>query len=120
MNVFTYAARCETMFENYLKNASGYERKTTFYSDLSIAEWCGGEKAVKETCNRVMKEWIDDIDYITEFVMAVNIKSWQHYENDKQELSKLYSTLYHQSFDKVLKHYEGNQEAISYFLTTID
>lgn len=120
MNIFEYAARCEAAFENYLLNASGYKRKTTFYSDLSIAEVCGGEKAIRDTYRRVMKHWIDDIEYITEFVMAINIKSWEHYERGNTELSQLYSNLYHESYEKVAGHYENNEKAISYFWSTLD
>lgn len=119
MNIFTYAARCEAMFENYLREASGYERKTTFYSDLSIAE-VFGQKAIKDTYRRVIKKWMDNIEYITEFVMAVNIKAWEHHDRGNLELSKLYSTLYHDSYAKVAEHFEGNEEAISYFFNTID
>ncbi len=120
MNVFTYAATCEQMFENYLKEMSGYERKTTFYADLSIAEWCGGSKAVQETYKRVMKQWMSDIEYITEFVMAINIKSWEHYERGNETLSKLYSELYHKAYEAVANHYENDEKAISYFWHTLD
>ena len=57
MNVFQYASRCEQMFEMFL-NDVGKERKTTFFSDLSIAE-CYGVKGVKDTYRQVMRSNCD-------------------------------------------------------------
>lgn len=119
MNIFEYAARCEANFENYLLNASGYKRKTTFYSDLSIAE-VYGKKAIMDTYRRVMKEWLGNIEYITEFVMAINLKSWEHYDRGDMELSKLYSELYHKAYDKVAEHYKNDHKATEYIFKLLD
>lgn len=119
MNIFEYAAGCEAIFENYLLNASGYKRKTTFYSDLSIAE-VYGKKAIMDTYRRVMKEWLGNIEYITEFVMAINLKSGEHYYRGNMGLSKLYSELYHKAYAKVAEHYENDSKASRYFWETLD
>lgn len=120
MNVFVYAAACEQMFENYLKEQSGYERKTTFYSDLSIAEAVEGIEGVKDTYKRVMKEWLSDIKYITEFCMALNIKSWQMADEGRNDLGRLYSDLFYKCKDEIYEHYDGNSEALEYFFNTTD
>lgn len=118
-NIFQYAAACESMFENYLKEQTGYKRITTFYSDLSIAE-VYGVGAIKETYNRVMKSWLKDIKYITEFCMALNIKSWQMAEEGKNELGQLYSDLYYKCRDAIYKKYENDSEKLNYFFETTD
>ena len=55
MNVIEYAHRNEVMFENQC-NEIGYKRQTSFYSDLSIAEFFGID-AVKDTYKRVVNSW---------------------------------------------------------------
>lgn len=120
MNVFHYSASCEAMFENYLRDTSGYVRKTTFYSDLSIAEYMEGKKGINETYKNVMKSWIGNIEYITEFCMALNIKSWQMYNEGKQELASLYADLYYKCKDAIYKHYKGDQKSLDYFFDTTD
>lgn len=116
--IITFAAMKEAAWEQMEREAHGYERKTTFYSDLTIADIFGVD-AVQDTYDRVVKEWMDDIEYITEFCMCVNHKSWEHAEDDV-ELSKLYSNLYYDLKSKVYEHYEGNKEATTYFFNKID
>lgn len=116
--IITFAAMKEAAWEQMEREAHGYERKTTFYSDLTIADIFGVD-AVQDTYDRVVKEWIDNIEYITEFCMCVNHKAWEHAEDDV-ELSKLYSNLYYDLKNKVYEHYEGNQKATKYFFNTID
>lgn len=45
-NVFQYAATCESSFEAAIEAVSDYKRKTTFYSDLSIAEFYGTKDVI--------------------------------------------------------------------------
>lgn len=116
--IITFAAMKEAAWEQMELEAYGYERKTTFYSDLTIADIFGVD-AVQDTYDRVVKEWIDNIEYITEFCMCVNHKSWEYFEDDK-ELSKLYSDLYYDLKYKIYEHYDGNQEAIDYFFNITD
>ena len=120
MNVFQYAAVNEKMFEDYLASVGDYKRKTTFYSDLSIAELMEGEKGVTDTYKRVLKSWLKSIEYITEFCMCLNIKSWQMYEEKKPKLSKLYADLFYKCKDAIYEHYEGDEKALLYFFETTD
>lgn len=106
-NVFQYAANCEAKFESYL-NAVGKERKTTFFSDLSIAEYYG-EEAVIETYNNVMREWKDDITYMCEWVISLNQKIWQHYGNKNEKLTELYYGLWKRADNYCCKHFEGEE-----------
>lgn len=129
MNIFQYAFAMEQGFKNYCSD-NGYESFTTFYSDLTIAEVVEGTKGVKETHQNVMKSWLDDIKYITEYCMALNIKSWEMKEHEDKgrsingynasELGKLYADLYYKCKDEIYKHYKGNQSALAYFFQTTD
>jgi hypothetical protein len=106
MNIFEYASKCEANFEYFL-NSVGKERKTTFYADLSIAEWCG-TNAVDDTYNRVMKSWGDDLEFMCEWVIALNQKIWQHHESNP-ELGKLYDSLWRKVDEYCCEHFKGEE-----------
>lgn len=118
VNVFEYAAKNEAMFEANLANV-GKKRMTTFYSDLSIAEFYG-IKSINETFNNVMKNWIGSVEYIAEFILCLNWKSWQHYDSGNYSLSECYSKLFEKARDKVYRHYAKNKEASSYLYDYLD
>lgn len=106
MNVFQYASRCEQMFEMFL-NDVGKERKTTFFSDLSIAE-CYGINAVKETYRDVMNSWGDDLEFMCEWVISLNQKIWQHY-NENRGLAKIYDDLWRKADNYCREHFKGEE-----------
>lgn len=112
-----YGAKEEKVFEA-IAGENGYERITTFFSDLSIAEWYGNE-SVKDTYNRVVKEWLSNVKYFTEFVLSLNWKSWEWYEREGEdsELGKLYSDLYYKADALALEKYK-DKDAEYYFNTT--
>ena len=66
-----------TAYTNPVFEMNGYEPKTTFWSDFSIADMFGTE-GVKDTYNRAKEDWQDSIEYMTELAMVLNHKSWQH------------------------------------------
>ncbi len=113
MNVFEYASKCEEANFEYFLNSVGKERKTTFYADLSIAEWCG-TNAVNDTYNRVMKSWGDNLEYMCEWVVALNQKIWQHNTKDL-ELEELYYNLYRQANEYCLNHFKKGDDLTAYF-----
>lgn len=79
-------------FSEFMLSETGYETKTTFWEDFSIAEHFGIE-AVKDTCSRAFKEWKNNIEYITELVLVLNHKIWYHYDKTRS-LAQLYDTLW--------------------------
>lgn len=95
---------------------TGYRPKTTFYTDLSIADHYGLD-AIKDTYERVFEAWHEDIEYWTEFVMALNWKIWEHYETD-EEKAKLYNDLWMKATDWTYENYQG--EDLMYFIRTTD
>lgn len=117
MNVFQAAMMSERYFENIMAE-SGYERFTTFSSDLTIAELTGGKKAIEDTFKRVVKMWKDDVKYFTEFTMALNIKAWELHERGNEQLTNVYSQLYYNAREFALDTFKDDD--LSYFLRTID
>lgn len=127
MNVFQYAATAEANFERMYQEI-GHERITTFYSDLSIGEWYG-RKGINDTYRLVMKSWIDNIEFITEFCICLNWKAWQwasewnplnFSEESRYILVELYSNLHNKCKNAILKHYKKDEKALNYFLKMID
>jgi hypothetical protein len=114
INVFQYATNCEAVFEQFLLSV-GKERKTTFFSDLSIAE-CYGETAVLSTYKDVMKAWKNNITYMCEWVISLNQKIWQHYESNPQ-LAKLYNSLWQRADVFCCEHFKDEELKIYYDYT---
>lgn len=116
-NPFKYSAFSEKWWKGFLNYVgSNYEPMTTFFSDLSIAECCG-HKAIKDTYNKVLKEWGKDIKYMTEFVLSLNHKIWQLNDFDKRT-AKVYNDLWFQSVEYVETHFKGDD--LSYYYNIVD
>ena len=98
----------------------GYEPLTTFWDDFSIAEKFG-KNAIKDTAERVFKEWKHDYKYLTELIMVINHKCWEH-NNTNQVLSDLYGQLYYEYDEKAIRYLEQskNQEGLTYYFRTLD
>ena len=131
MTIFEYAFKTEQIFFKNVLAENGYECFTTFYSDLTLAECAEGKKGVEDTIKNVIRNWLGDYKYFTEFIMAINMKSWEmayrqkknmpapHKENP-EELGKFYAEQYYALKDKFYEHYKGNEEACDYFFNTTD
>ena len=117
--VFDYAAICEGIMERQL-NDNGHDRKTTFMSDLSIGEWCEGMLGVLDTWKRVMMSWKDDVEFMAEFVLCVNWKSWEHHGRSNNEWAMFYSFLYEYTRDLAYEYYEGDDEKTKYMFDYLD
>lgn len=96
---------------------NGYETKTTFWDDFTIAD-AFGVKAIKDTYKRAFDEWKDNYIYLTELVLVTNWKCWQHYEKGNTKISELYGQLFHRARNYALSHLKG--EEFQYFFNTTD
>lgn len=96
---------------------TGYEPKTTFWSDFGIAEVIGGIKAVQDTYKRAFNEWKNDVVYLTELVMVLNWKSWQYAESDVN-LAMAYQKLWEEADQWCLENLKDDDKR--YFLRTTD
>lgn len=91
--------------------------ENTFWQDFTIADHFGGD-AVKDTFNRAFNEWKTDYKMLTELVMVLNHKIWQHYEQDHDALAHLYNDCWAVADEYAMSHLKG--EDLKYFLETTD
>lgn len=94
----------------------GYEPKTTFWTDFSIADKFGIE-AIVDTFNRAFDEWHTNHIYLTELVMVLNHKIWQWYEmNDI--IARVYDKLWRKADEWAQENLHG--EELEYFYNVTD
>ena len=103
-------------FKEYIRDLSGYETMTTFWEDFSIADKFG-ISAVKDTYNRAFNEWKGNYKYLTELVLVLNHKIWQHYEKN-DALANVYNDLLKKTEDYAYNNLEGEQ--LQYYIRTLD
>lgn len=96
---------------------TGYEGKTTFWEDFTIAERFG-EDAVRDTYKRAFSEWKDNVEYVTELVLVLNWKLWEHYKANNISISKLYDELWRDASYWCVENLKGDE--LSYYLRTVD
>lgn len=89
---------------------------TTFWSDFSIAD-AFGKEAVQDTFNRSFAEWKSDVRYLTDLVVVLNHKIFQHFNGDR-ELSKLYDSLWKIADSYAMENLSGND--FEYFFNVTD
>lgn len=97
-------------------NVNGYETKTTFWSDFTIADAFGID-AIKDTFNRAFKEWKSNYIYLTELVMVLNWKIWQHYKTNEL-IARVYNDLWEKADAYACENLKGNE--LTYFYDTTD
>ena len=98
----------------------GYEPKTTFWQDFTIAEHFD-EDAIEDTAKRVFEEWKYDIESLTEFIMVLNHKSW-YWNNINQNYCELYVELYYKYNELAINYIEKHmpKEDLDYYFRTLD
>lgn len=96
--------------------SNGYELKTTFWEDFTIAD-SFGEDAIKDTFKRAFNEWKNNVEYVTELVMVMSWKSCSYFgKND--ELMVLYSNLYHEVDEWCMDNLKDDD--LVYYIQTTD
>lgn len=98
-----------------MKLENGYEMKTTFWEDFSIAD-ASGEDAVVDTYKRAFKEWKKNYIYLTELVIVLNRKIWQWHEKNKT-LAKVYNNLWKQADEYACENLKGKEASFFYKIT---
>ena len=94
----------------------GYTPKTTFWMDFSIADRFG-VKAVKGTYRQAFSEWKHDIVYMTELVMVLNHKIWQHYQSN-DSIARLYNDMWREADEWCCENFTGDD--LTYYYSTTD
>ena len=112
MNMFDLAQQSIAPF----LEMSGYQPKTTFWSDFTIAD-AFGVSAVKDTYNRAFNDWKNNAEYATELALILNWKIW--YWQDKNEaLARLYDSLWRETDQWCMENLKD--EDLQYYLQTTD
>lgn len=96
---------------------TGYSPKTTFWQDFTIAD-AFGASAIQDTYKRAFSDWKNNRDYVTELVLILNWKIWQHFDNDNDGLAYVYHELWEKTHDWCCKNLKGDD--LSYYLHTVD
>lgn len=108
------------MFTTYkewnIEAITGYKPITTFYMDFSIADRFG-IAAVKDTFNRAFEHWKSNYKYLTELVMVLNWKQWEHYETN-EALTEAYYNLWEQASYYASENLQG--EELEYYFRCTD
>lgn len=100
-----------------IENLTGYKPKTTYFEDFSIADLFG-IGAIKETYKNALEtaKFMGYV-YLTELVMVLNWKIWEHYENNN-DYGILYDKLWRKASQYAEKHLKKDE--LSYYYATID
>ena len=103
-----------------IEDETGYKPMYTFYEDLSIAEMFGLD-AVKETYDEIMKSWSKEYKALTEFVMALNWKTWEHADKEgrcSSKICELYINLFEEAQNYAYENLKGDE--LKYFMEVTD
>lgn len=95
---------------------NGYEMTTTFWDDFSIAD-AFGVSAIEDTFNRAFDEWKSNYVYLTELVIVLNLKIWQHYERGNEEFAKVYNDLWLNADEYACDNLTGDEANFFYRVT---
>lgn len=95
---------------------TGYQPKTTFWEDFSIAE-CFGREAIRTTFKHAFNEWRSNYIYLTELVMVLNWKVWLWHE-ENGSIAQTYNEFFETADRYALDNLRG--DALQYFLKTVD
>lgn len=105
---------------------------TTLGSDIEIASHFDNptkHHSVNDTLKRVLREWGDDIVYMTELALALNTRSWKVYDDYENETDKVKKELLENDVDYWTKKYREidgyildhfTHPELSYFLKMTD
>ena len=99
-----------------LEETFDFKLESTFWEEFSIAEDYGSE-GVREHYDLVFSQWKDNVKYLTELVLVLNLKLFTWFRVD-DELGKLYEDLYVDADSYALSTLDGDD--LHYFLHTLD
>lgn len=101
-----------------IERITGYKPITTYYEDFSIADNFG-LKEIENTFNRCFKQAKQlGVEYLTEFVMAVNWKSFEWHDRGDSAKCQLYCDLYIKADSYAMDNLKG--DALTYYIQTTD
>ena len=102
-----------------IEEMTGYKPMTSSYRDLSIADKFG-ISTIENTIKTLLKNFKamgNGYKYITELVMALNWKIWEHYENNKT-IAKCYNDEWEKLMQWCQEHF--TQDQLDYYYRVTD
>ena len=99
-----------------LEKMLDYKFESTFWEEFSIAEDYGAE-GVKEHYEVVFDQWKDNLKFLTELVLVLNIKIFLWYGVD-DTIGLTYDQLWKETDGYALETLKGND--LHYYLSTLD
>ena len=108
--------KIKSLDRDFVESEFGYRLFTTFFEDFSIAE-AFGVSAVRGTYKRAFNEWKSDYKYLTELVLILNWKIWEHYKEDKK-YAEVYNELFNEANNYARDNLEGDE--LLYFFNVTD
>lgn len=98
-----------------VREMTGYEPKTTFWSDFWIAVRFG-RAAVLDTYKRAFQEWKSDHVYVTELALVLNHMCWALAETD-EPMARLFEELWQKTDSWCWDNLKGDEKQY-YFRVT--
>ena len=106
------------IYEQFLEQFTDWRPVTLYWQRFSIAESFGKEE-VERVYHEIFAEAKKDYKLLTELVMILNHKSWQHCEYIAlSEFCRTYADLFRETKKYAETHLERDE--LHYFLDTID
>ena len=99
-----------------LEKMLDYKFESTFWEEFSIAEDYGSE-VVRDHWNLVFEQWKDNLKFLTELDLVLNIKIFIWYGVD-DSIGKMYDQLWKETDGYALDTLKG--EDLHYYLSTLD
>ena len=99
-----------------LEKMLDFKFESTFWEEFSIAENYGSE-GVREHYKVVFDQWKDNLKYLTELVLVLNIKIFLWYGVD-DTIGLTYDQLWKETDGYALETLKGND--LHYYLSTLD
>ncbi len=100
-------------------NIEGYRPLTTIYTDFSIADNFG-KAAILDTYENLKSLEVichENYKYMTEIVMVLNNKIWEHFEKDETK-ARLYDKLWRKAQEIVFETF--NKDELEYYFNITD
>ena len=106
------------VYEQWLSTFTDWRPTTQAWQSFSIAEGIS-EREINDTYKRLFKEMKGDCKLLTELVMVLNHKTFQHNEiPGHRRICELYSNLFETADSYALNTLKGDD--LSYFLCVTD
>lgn len=98
-----------------------YERERLHGTDNLLGRFHNsrpvGLSAIRDTYNRAFKEWNEDYKFLTELVLVLNHKIWQHHKS-RPEVAALYNDLWKQADLYAVENLKDDE--LNYFFEVTD